>query len=221
MTGLFALKATDIVRVLLVRYPKSWALRDLARDAEVSLGQAFKVSNALIKERLAIRAAPRTELILMEPFALLKRWAAMNNFTAHTRFIDYYSSEEDVMKFLEKLKDLKCTEYALTGLAGALLVAPFVRPANVHIYVNNDEDAGKLAGSLGLMPVEEKGNVKLAIARSKGVFYGAREVEGIKVVSDVQLYVDLLNYPARGEEAAGEVYKAIEKRWKEEEHVRP
>jgi hypothetical protein len=220
MTGLFASKAIDIVRVLLVRYPKSWALRDLAREAYVSLGQAFKVSDALIKERLAIRASPRTELILMEPLALLKRWAAMNNFTAHTRFIDYYASEEDLTRFLEKLKNIQGPEYALTGLAGALLVAPFVRPAKVHVYVNNAEDAGKMAISLGLMPVEESGNVRFAIPKSKGVFYGAREIDGVRVVSDIQLYVDLLNYPARGEEAAGEVLKVIEKRWKVEEDVR-
>lgn len=219
MTGLFASKAIDIVRVLLVRYPKRWVLRDLAGEAHVSLGHAFKVSNALIKERLAIRASPRTELILMEPFALLKRWATINNFTAHTRFIDYYSGEDDISKFLEKLKNMKGPEYALTGLAGALLVAPYVRPTNIHIYVNTVEDAEKLARSLGLTPVEESGNVKFAIAKSIGVFYGARDINGVKVVSDVQLYVDLLNYPARGEEAAGKIYEVIEKRWKEEESM--
>ncbi len=90
MTGLFASKATDIVRVLLVRYPRSWALRDLAEEAHVSLGQAFKVSSALIKERLALRVSPRAGLVLMEPFSLMKRWATINNFTAHMRFIDYY-----------------------------------------------------------------------------------------------------------------------------------
>lgn len=219
MTSLFASKAIDIVRVLLVCYPKRWVLRELAREAHVSLGQAFKVTNALIKERLAIRVSPRTELILMEPYSLLKRWAALNNFAAHTRFIDYCSSEDDVSKFLERLKNTKEPEYALTGLAGALLAAPFVRPTNVHIYVNSEEDAGKLARSLGLMPVEESGNVKFAIAKSRDIFYGARDVNGVKVVSDVQLYVDLLNYPARGEEAAGEIYKLIEKRWKEAEPV--
>ncbi len=129
------------------------------------------------------------------------------------------SGEEDITKFLEKLKNINSPEYALTGLAGALLVAPFVRPTNVHMYVNSEEDAGKLAKALALMPVEGSGNVKFAIAKSSGVFYGARNINGVKVVSDVQLYVDLLNYPARGEDAAGEIYKLIEKRWKEEEPV--
>jgi len=65
------------------------------------------------------------------------------------------------------------------------------------------------------VPVEKSGNVKFAIAESPGVFYGAKEIDGVRVVSDVQLYVDLLNYPARGEEAAQAVLKVIEKRWKQ------
>lgn len=215
MPSLYAKKATDIIRVLLVNYPKIWTLRDLAKEASVSLGQTAKISQTLIDERLALRASAKSSLKLIAPLDILKRWATINTFKANTKFIDYYTNEEDVSKFLDKHKGKKGPEYAITGLAGALLTAPFVRPTNVHIYVNNDDDAKAWAGLLGLMPVEENGNVKFAIPRSKGVFYGAREINGVKVVSDVQLYVDLLNYPARGEEAAGEIYKAIEKRWKQ------
>jgi len=64
------------------------------------------------------------------------------------------------------------------------------------------------------MPVESNGNVRFAIARSNGVFYGSRAVNGINVVSNIQLYLDLLNYPARGEEAANELFNVIEKDWK-------
>jgi hypothetical protein len=219
MISLFASKAIDVIRVLLIDYPRVWALRDLAREAHVSLGEVFKVSKSLINERLAIRASARSGLKLMEPFSLLKKWAAINNFTARTRFIEYYSSEEDVSKFFERFKGKKGPEYALTGLAGALLVAPFVRPANIHIYVKTEEDAKSWAKLLDLMPVEENGNVKFAIVKGDGVFYGSHKIKGVNVVSDVQLYVDLLNYPARGEEAAGEIYKKIEKRWKEAEAI--
>jgi len=63
------------------------------------------------------------------------------------------------------------------------------------------------------MPIEENGNVKFAIAASDGVFYGVQEIDGIRIVSDIQLYVDLFNYPARGREAADELFRKIEKRW--------
>jgi N-dimethylarginine dimethylaminohydrolase len=49
--------------------------------------------------------------------------------------------------------------------------------------------------------------------RGKGVFYGVSQVAGVNVVSKVQLYVDLFNYPAHGEEAAEIMLRALEKEW--------
>lgn len=216
MTNLFARKSIDVIRVLLVRHPKAWVLRDLAREADVSLGQAFKVTQALINERLAVRSSTRSELKLADPAALLKRWAAVNNFTANNRFVEYYSPEEDLSKFLTAFKGVSSPGYAFSGLAGALIVAPFVRPTNVHLYVDSDGDAEKIAKRLRLMPVEEQGNVKFVISKSKGVYYGAQKIDDLRIVSNVQLYVDLLNYPARGEEAAGEVLKVIKDQWMHE-----
>lgn len=214
IVNLFAGKASDIIRVLLVNYPKSWTVRDLAKEANAALGWTAKVSTALIRERLAIRESERAELKLMAPDDLLKRWATINNFVANTRFVEYYSREEDITKFMSKFKEKKGPEYAFTALAGALLVAPYVRPNNVHLYVRSEGDAKKWADMLNLMPVEENGNVRFAIAENGDPFYGARKIDEINVVTDIQLYVDLLNYPARGEEAASMILKKIESKWK-------
>ncbi|MGZ4929316.1 MAG: type IV toxin-antitoxin system AbiEi family antitoxin [Halobacteriota archaeon] len=213
MTNPYFGKAVDVDRVLLVRYPQTMNLRNLAKESKVSLGEASKVSNALIEEGLATRDSRRSEFKLMSPSDLLKRWAAVNNFVRHTKFIEYYSSEEDISKFLEKLKGLDTPEYAVTGLAGALFVAPMVRPTNVHIYVKSEEDAQIFAHLLNLTPVEANGNVKFAIPKSLGVFYGSKEIDGIKIACDVQLYVDLFNYPARGEEAATSIFTRLQNTW--------
>jgi hypothetical protein len=213
LTNLFAKKAADIIRVLLVRYPKTWTMRDLTKESGAALGYTSRVSKTLIRQRLALRASARSELKIMAPQDLLKRWATFSNFVANTTFVEYYSNEEDIGKFLSRFKDRERMEYALTGLSGALLVEPFVRPTNTHIYIRKRSDAIKWANELGLMPIEENGNVKFAIAASDGIFYGAQEIKGIRVVSDIQLYVDLYNYPARGREAADELYKKIEKHW--------
>ena len=214
--NLFSGKAADIIRVLLVNYPTTWALRGLSTESGTALGWTHEVCKALIQERFAIRESERQEIKLMDPLVLLKGWANNSNFTAYNRFIDYYSSDEDVTKLFNRLRGVTEPSYAVTGLAGALLVAPFVRPTNVHIYVKNEDDAKTWAKQLGLMLIEDNGNVKFAIASGRDVFYGSREVDGVKVVSDVQLYDDLLNYPGRGEEAAGELLKVIEKRWRSE-----
>lgn len=214
--NLFSGKAADIIRVLLVNHPMTWTIRGLSRESGAALGWTHEVCMALIQERFAIRESERQEIKLMEPLELLKRWAHNNNFTADNRFTDYYTGYEDVTKLLTRLRGVNGPKHAVTGLAGALLVAPFVRPTNVHIYVMREDDAGEWAKQLGLMPMEENGNVKFVIASSGGVFYGSQEADGVNIVSDVQLYVDLLNYPGRGEEAAGELLKVIEKRWRSE-----
>ena len=212
---LFAGRYEDVVRVLLVEYPREWDLRSLAKAVGGSLSWTSEIVKALITEQVILRPFPRARIKVMSPFDLLRRWASFHNFARTTRFLEYYTSEEDVSKFLDSFTNKKGPEYAVTGLAGALKVAPFVRPTNVHVYVRSEKDAKKWANLLQFMPVEENGNVKFAIAENTGVFYGSREVDGVRVVSDIQLYVDLLNYPARGEEAASAVLKVIEKTWRE------
>ncbi|HMK47102.1 MAG TPA: type IV toxin-antitoxin system AbiEi family antitoxin [Methanocella sp.] len=213
MLNLFSGKSINVIRVLLVRHPKTWILRDLAAEAGVSLGQAYKVSQALIRERMAIRGSARSELKLTDPALLLKRWAAVNNFAACTEFIEFYTQEEEIDEFLKMFKGRDGPEYAFTGLAGALLVSPFVRPTNIHLYVTDKDAANRWAKQLGIMPIEGSGNVKFAITKDHSIYYGAHEIDGLRVVSNIQLYVDLINYPARGEEAAGEVLKVIREQW--------
>lgn len=211
--NLFSKRSADIIRVLLVNYPKTWTLRDLAKESGTSLGYASRVSSTLISQRIALRPSARSELQLMAPEDLLKRWATYAHFVANSQFFEYYSGEQDISKFLTRLKERGSGDYALTGLAGALFVEPFVRPTNTHIYVQNGSDIKRLANKLELMPIEENGNVKFTNAPSNGIFYGSQEIDGIRIVSDIQLYVDLYNYPARGREAADLLWKKIEKCW--------
>ena len=55
---------------------------------------------------------------------------------------------------------------------------------------------------LGLFPVESDGNVVLYIPQNAGFLYGGNEVDGLPVVSDVQLYLDLKRMPGRNQDQA-------------------
>ena len=208
-------KASRVVRVLLVNWPKTWDLRTLAKEADVTLGTAQGVASNLLKENYAIRESQRGQFKLMNPWALLKRWAAHNNFVRRHQFVHYYTFEQEIEKFLEQIKSKsdKAPKYALTTLVGALKVAPYVRPTNIYLYVQSKEDAKKWGGLLNLSPIETSGNIIFVVPDDSNVFYGTQTIDGIKVVSKVQLYVDLLNYAGRGEEAAEALYKKIEKEW--------
>ena len=71
-----------------------------------------------------------------------------------------------------------------------------------------------VAPTLGLKEVSTGPTVTLLQPYDEGVFYGLQTVEEAKVVSDVQLYLDLKSYKTRGEEAAEFLLKnRLEKTW--------
>ena len=92
-------------------------------------------------------------------------------------------------------------------------MAPYVRPTTIHFYIKNRNKADDIVRRLNLRPTEKGGNVSMVLPYDEGVFYCATKVNGVNVVSKVQLYVDLFNYPARGEEAAEAMLRTLEKEW--------
>ncbi len=55
-----------------------------------------------------------------------------------------------------------------------------------------------LAKSLQFKKVESGANVTLLSPYDDGVFYGLHDVKGVKVVSNIQLYLDLKSYKGKG-----------------------
>jgi len=211
--NIFEPKASRIVRCLLVSINKEWTIREIAEAAETSVGYTHAVLATLIKMGYVTRNE-RYKLVLLNPATLLRRWAAFHQYDLSNQFSEYYTFDQEIDAFLttftEKLENEK---YALTSLTGAWLVSPYVRPVNVHVYIENRKKEKNLSQLLNIKPTEGVGNVRMVIPYDKGVFYGSRLIQGIKVVSNVQLFVDLFNYPARGEEAAQHLYNIIEKEW--------
>jgi hypothetical protein len=152
-------------------------------------------------------------LRVSDPVKLIQRWAAYNNYVAMNTFLHYHTFERNIEVFLSNMKEANGLEYALTVLAGAHIVAPYVRPTTIHFYIKEKKKAKTWVELLDLRPVETGGNVSMVLPYDEGVFYGVSQVGGVNVVSKVQLYVDLFNYPARGEEAAEIVLKDLEKQW--------
>jgi hypothetical protein len=71
----------------------------------------------------------------------------------------------------------------------------------VHCYLDGDPAA--VATALDLRPAAETdGGLHLLTPYDPGVFYGALEKAGLKVVSLPQLYADLVHYERRGREQA-------------------
>jgi AraC-like DNA-binding protein len=213
VSNIFETKATRILRCLLVNVGEEWTVREVAREAGTSVGYTHAVLAALVNMKYVGRNE-RNKLLLLDAETLLKRWAAYHQYTFANRFLQYYTFEAEVDSFLRRFGErLEAEEYALTSLSGAWLISSYVRPVDVHFYVGEKQQVERIAGLLDIKPTAGTGNVKIVIPYDSGVFYGARLIDGVKVVSNVQLFVDLWNYSSRGEDAARRVYEVMEKDW--------
>ena len=199
LKGIFTPKATRVIRKMLAIPERGWTLQPLADAAGVSLAQAFKVVKKLESQNFATREEGKVRLI--NPGELLDLWAQTYDFSKN-KIAGYYSREKGAT-LLNKIAGLgkkKKLRYGLTLMAGASLVAPFVRSSDVHFYIAEDQE--RWVDQLDLEEVEFGGNVFLIQPADEGVFIDMQEINGISVVSNLQLYLDLVKYPARGKEQA-------------------
>jgi hypothetical protein len=197
--SIFSPKAGRIMRVMLSNPGRSWRVQELAREARVSLGLTSRLKERLLD--LEYASDKENGLTLSRPGELLKQWASNYSFRKN-KVYDYFSLDEikELERSLSQYCETRGIPYALTLFSGAALVAPYMRYTRGFAYVGNS--IREVADSLGLKQVSSGPNFSILEPYDEGVFYGSREVDGMKVVSDVQLYLDLVGFKGRGEESA-------------------
>jgi hypothetical protein len=202
LRSLFAPRATRVVRVLLAEPSRTWKLEELGRAAEVSLGHSHNVVKRL--EELAwVEHDDRQRLRLAKPADLLENWAESYSYREN-EIASYFVPARVTRTFIAEVARAAIAagrRYAFSLNAGLSLVAPHMRTPAVHCYLEGDPTP--VAAALGLRSTTEgEGGLHLLTPYDPGVFYGALEKAGLKVVSLPQLYVDLLHYERRGAEQA-------------------
>jgi len=206
--NIFSPKASRIIRILLVSPEKEWGVLNLSEVAGTAYGHTYRVVKTLLKLGLC-RKTGTNRIKVASPGELLNRWAAYCDFNLVNNIKGYFFMEKNLDGLLGKLSSTikDDSKYALTLHVGASLISPYVRPTSLYLYVENKME--RWVERLGLQLAELGGNVFLVEPYDEGVFYGVREVHGVYVVSNIQLYVDLYNYPARGREAAEHLRREV------------
>ena len=202
LRSLFAPRATRVVRVLLAEPQRAWRLEELAKAAQVSLGHSHNVIKRL--EELAwVERDDSQRFRLSKPADLLEGWCESYTYRTNER-TSYLAPERVTRKFMGEVARVAGAEgrrYAFTLNAGAALLAPSLRLPAVHCYLEGDP--APVARTLGLRPAAEvDGALHVFAPYDLGVFYGAFEKGGLKVVCLPQLYADLVHYERRGREQA-------------------
>jgi hypothetical protein len=209
--NVFEPKASRILRCFLSNPGKTWSIREIANEVDVSVGYTHAVTTTLLEMDYIIRNN-RDRLEMVNPIRLLERWANFYQYNYENKFIEYYTFDREIDLIINKFKNISL-EYALTTLSGAYLISPYVRPTVLEFYVKNNRIGQDIVSDLNFIPTQKNGNVRVVIPYDRGVFYKTQDFDNINIVSNVQLYVDLINYPSRGEEAAKNIYKKIKRAW--------
>jgi hypothetical protein len=193
----FAPRSSRVVRTLLTEPSRRWQVQELAREAQVSLGLASRIKEKLLEEAFAQEQGRR--LYVPDPRRLLQEW--VSNYDprreGETRLQIGVPLDVGAARLAEACKDLG-VDYALTQFSGAARIDRGIAPLRTTAYIA--DRLKEVLRYLKWKPTEGAGNVALWTPYDESVFWQARKVGGMRVVSALQLYLDLT--------AAGDVGRA-------------
>lgn len=205
--GPFSDKASLILRALLSEKERLWGVREMAGRVGLDPGFVSRMARELESRRYAARVDSKIKLL--HPKQILEDWVRDYDFRKN-RMESCFCLADAPDVILAKLRRLKIPdnlEYALGLHAGAALIAPHAVYGEVHIYVSSAEGADFFKDKLELRNVSQGANVILLYPYYKqSVFWGAQKMGGLRVVSSLQLFLDLYDYPLRGREQAEHLY---------------
>lgn len=204
--SLFAPRATRVLRVLLQGPLRAWKVTELAKSARVSLGWVSAVRQQLLGREWA--AEEPKGLRVTKPAAVLEAWVKVDDWEKRTSVHEYsLLLSGSPLHLAEKLQDLLSdAPPVFTQWFAGWLRHPHTTPVVVTAYVKNFPDETLIKDKLLARRVSGgSGGLRLVVPKDEGVLHPSQAVRGFQLVSDVQIYLDLLRAGLRGEEQAQEL----------------
>ena len=202
---LFSGKSARIVRALLSQRNRIWTQEELTSRTEVSRGLVSRVLTALAGERYigkdqGVSRTKTPAIYRVAAFdALLDAWAAADRWSERVSIQAYSLLDDDPQAIAAKTRDaLGADNIAFTQWFAAWLRHPYTTPPLVSGYVRR----GNVPEIPFARPVSSGGNLWLLIPGDEGIFFETQEQDGFRLVSDVQVYLDLLRVEQRGPDQA-------------------
>lgn len=196
----------SLVARWLFRFPpdNEWLVTMLAERSGVSASVAsYAVTDLEERGLLTTERRGRERWVSgIDRMALIQQWTSeyhwRKNYSIRVR-----APIGSSIRFLHRLKKENLPRWAAAFHTGAQLYASHAPPPHLQIYVDLPRSALQgLVADLGWTP-DDKGGIQLFIPHHRrSVWHWADHVEGIPVVSHLQLILDLWEHPLRGREQA-------------------
>lgn len=205
-SAVFSPKTSRIVRALLARREQEWTQEQLTLRTGVSRGLVSRTMKTLVAEgqvELTAGASSKgvpTRYRVVEFDSLLDAWKSKDDWSARTHVKQYSLLTNDAWEIANTVRDaLGATHAVFTQWFAAHLRYPYTTPPIISAYV--PEGCGLPELKL-VRPVESGGNLWLISPQDEGVFIETQQCDGFQLVSDVQIYLDLVQMGQRGPDAA-------------------
>ena len=206
-------KAGLVAQALLLRPDRTWQVQELADEATVSPSLAHRILVRLEQEAIVTTegSGPRRVRRVTKPTALLDLWVE-ENVERPTRTLGHMLSQTPRQLVIQLGTNLSEAgiEYALTGPAGASLVAPFITAIPVaEVWVTATASPEELCQAAHAGPVTEGQNVIFLQARDDTPLAFREQMKGLWVTNRFRLYADLRRDPRRGREQADHLRQEV------------
>ncbi|MBI3323556.1 MAG: hypothetical protein HYZ95_03725 [Candidatus Omnitrophica bacterium] len=215
--NIFSDRASLVLRALLRQPQEKWVTPSLCREG-LSAGLASGVLNRAEVLGCIHRArkGPESYSHLVRKELLLKDWCRAYRFERNPSAVYFYPGKGFLKVLVRRLvKD--GVDYALTLFSASRLLSPYVKDDRHFIYLNRQGKAfekyvTQLEREQLVYKLAHGGNVHFVspFYRSS-VFRDARTVKGYRLVSNLQLYLDLMTFPPSGPEEAKHLEESFKK----------
>jgi DNA-binding MarR family transcriptional regulator len=201
---LFSLKTSRIIRTLLSHRKKNWHQSELVKQTKTSPGLVSRILKALLQNDY-VKKEPDSKSKRLEIYTLkngerlLEAWRFADNWKKRVNVHQYSMLTNDPTEIAKILQDnLDKKDLAFTQWFAGFLRFPYTTPPVVSAYIRKEQIreiqfARKVTGG---------GNLWLIVPEDEGVFLETRKVDGFQIVSDIQIYLDLIQVGQRGPDQA-------------------
>ncbi|RPJ62721.1 MAG: hypothetical protein EHM12_03970 [Dehalococcoidia bacterium] len=207
-------KASIMLRLLMDEPGHPWRIREIAEAGGITAGWASLTVDSMV-ERGIVQYSRDNGIRLLAWEDTLKEWADFYDWQK-SKFHYYYCHALDMQEILEKISKLSSNVSAKCALgfqAGAHLITPYSTFNQVHLLIEGngfDLMKGKIEQELSLEARKEGSNLILIKPYyTNSALFRARKIKKWRVVSDIQLYLDLNRYPLRGHEQAEQLLEKV------------